>query len=244
MSFSAPDPQAILSKLDVAREKVFIEDQTFLVARPDRSDKLLDHPEVLEANARDDYMPYWAELWPAARMLAKVLVKEPLPEGATALELGCGLGLAGLVALSRGLEVIFSDYDATALKFAEDNAQLNGFTRFRTLQLDWRQPPADLRVDLVLGSDLIYEVRNVDPVVACLSRVIKPGGRALVTDQDRIPAANFRAALEANGLVYTTQVVKAGEPGGRRLKGTLYRIQPAAIISMSANHHANHQAPG
>lgn len=225
MSFSAPDPKTILTKLEgVTREKVFVDDQTFLVSRPERSDKLLDHPEVLEANARDDYMPYWAELWPAARMLAKVLVKEPLPQEATALELGCGLGLSGIVALSRGLEVIFSDYDATALKFAEDNARLNGFTRFRTLQLDWRQPPADLRVDLVLGSDLIYEVRNVAPVVACIAHVLRPGGRALVTDQDRIPAADFRAALDAAGLSFTTQVVKAGEPGGRRLKGTLYRI--------------------
>ena len=229
MSFTAPDAAAMLAKVgDLTREKVFVDDQTFVLSRPARSDKLLDHPEVHEANFKDDYMPYWAELWPAARMLAKILVKEPLPESGTALELGCGLGLAGIVALSRGLDVVFSDYDATALKVAADNARLNGFTSFRTLQLDWREPPADLRVSLILGSDLIYEARNVDPVIACIGAVLLPGGQALITDQNRIPAEAFQNALSAAGLSFTMQVVKAGQPGGVRSKGTLYRIRRPA----------------
>jgi hypothetical protein len=29
-------------------------------------------------------------------------------------------------------------------------------------------------------------------------------------------------------LAYTTEVVRAGEPGGKRVKGTLYRIRHAA----------------
>lgn len=223
--FSAPDPAAILANLgDLVREKVFVEDRALLIDRPERSDKLLDHPEVHAAFARDEYMPYWAEVWPAARMLAKVLVREPLPEHTVALELGCGLGVAGLVLLSRGHEVIFSDYDACALKFAADNARLNGFERFRTLQLDWRHPPPELRVPLVIGSDLIYEVRNVEPLVSCIGKVLLPGGQCFVTDQDRIPGPAFQEALRGAGLSFTTQPVKAGEPGGRRLKGTLYRI--------------------
>lgn len=226
MPFTAPDPAVILAHLrDVTREKVFLEDQTFLIDRPDRADKLLDHPEVHQASQRDDYMPYWAELWPAARMLAKVLLKEPLPQGAVTLELGCGLGLAGVVGLYRGLEVIFSDYDASALKFAADNARINGFTNFRTLQLDWRQPPADLKVSVVLGSDLTYEARNVEPIVKCLKSVLAPDGFALVTDQDRIPAEIFRTELTRADLRFTTRPLKAGVPGGRRSKGTLFRIE-------------------
>lgn len=224
MPFSAPDPSVILSHLtDVVREKVFIDDQTFVIARPDRADKLLDHPEVHAASRRDDYMPYWAELWPAARMLAKALLKEPLPERGVALELGCGLGLCGIVALSRGLDVIFSDYDATALKFASDNARANGFREFRTMQLDWREPP-DLCVDVVLGSDLTYEARNIAPIVGCIRKVLKPGGMALVSDQDRISAEAFREALTDAGFAFSMAGMKAGEPGGRRVKGTIYRI--------------------
>lgn len=229
MPFTAPDAAAILPKLgDRAREKVFVEDRTFLISRPDRADKLLDHPEVHEASRKDDYMPYWAELWPAARMLAKILVKEPLPEKAVALELGCGLGLAGVVALARGIDVIFSDYDASALAFAADNARLNGLTNFQTLQLDWRFPPPELKVALILGSDLIYEARNVVPVIACIQSLLLPGGQALITDQNRVPAASFQESLAKANLHFSTQAVKAGQPGGKREKGTLYRIQRPA----------------
>jgi predicted nicotinamide N-methyase len=206
------------------REKVFVEDQTFILSRPTDSDKLLDHPAIRSAFAADEYMPYWVDLWPAARMLAKVIARETWVPGQEALEIGCGLGLPGIVALSRGLRVTFSDYDATALRFAADNARANGFRDFRTLQLDWRYPPEDLRVPVVLGSDLVYEIRNVAPLVGIIKHVLLPGGVCLLTDQDRVPANVLRETLETEGLTYTTQVVRAGEPGGRRLKGTLYRI--------------------
>src|SRR5437762_3813775 len=108
------------------REKVVIDAHTFVMARPGESDKLLDHPAIRSAFAADEYMPYWADLWPAARMLAKAILRERWEPGRTALEVGCGLGLPGIAALSQGLHVLFSDYDATALRFAADNARLNG----------------------------------------------------------------------------------------------------------------------
>ncbi len=125
----------------IVREKVVIHGRTFLIARPDESDKLIDNPVIRAAFEADEYLPYWTELWPAARMLAKVILQEPLTPGTEALEIGCGLGLPGVAALARGLKVIFSDCDATALRFAADNARLNGFDDFRLLQMDWRQPP-------------------------------------------------------------------------------------------------------
>jgi predicted nicotinamide N-methyase len=223
-----PPPEDILQQLGpVMREKVLVDDRTYFIARPSESDRLLDHPAVHNAFARDEYMPYWADLWPAARMLAKVILHEPWTPGTQALEVGCGLGLPGIVALSLGLHVTFSDYDACALRFAADNARLNGFENFQTLQLDWRHPPADLRVPVLLASDLIYELRNVEPLVAFIKQVLAPGGLALLTDQDRIPAHALREVLDAQHLPYTTHIVRAGEPGGRRLKGTLYRIAAA-----------------
>jgi predicted nicotinamide N-methyase len=225
----APPPEAILERLGpIVREKVIVEERTFEIARPGESDRLLDHPAVHNAFTRDEYMPYWADLWPAARMLAKALRHETWTPGTEALEVGCGLGLPGIVALSMGLRVTFSDYDACALRFAADNARLNGFDDFRTLQLDWRRPPADLRVPVILGSDLIYELRNIEPLVEFIRKVLAPGGVCLLTDQDRIPAHALREALDAERLAYTTQAVRAGEPGGRRLKGTLYRISAPA----------------
>ncbi|HEV3256717.1 MAG TPA: methyltransferase [Gemmataceae bacterium] len=218
-------PTAALGPL--VREQVIVEGHSFVIARPGESERLLEHPAVCSAFAADEYLPYWADLWPAARMLAKAILREPWPAGLEALEVGCGLGLPGIAALSTGLRVTFSDYDATALRFAADNARANGFHEFRLLQMDWRSPPEDLRAPVVLASDLLYELRNVEPLVALIKRILAPGGLCLLTDQDRVPSYALRDTLAAAGLVFTTQGLKAGEPGGRRVRGTLYRISHA-----------------
>jgi predicted nicotinamide N-methyase len=207
------------------REQVLIGDKTFLIDRPGESERLLDHSFVRSAFADDEYMPYWADLWPAARMLAKVILRETWPAGTAALEIGCGLGLPGIAALAVGLRVTFSDYDATALRFAADNARVNGFDDFELLQMDWRCAPPDLHVPVILASDLIYELRNVQPLVGFIKKVLLPNGVCLLTDQDRTPSDSLREALTTEGLDFATQIVRAGEPGGRRVKGTLYRIR-------------------
>ena len=207
------------------REEVFIEDLTFVIELPAETDKLFTDPRVRAAFGIDEFLPYWADLWPAARMLAKVIVRESFPAGLEALEIGCGLGLPGVAALAKGLRVTFSDCDATALRFAADNARLNGFDNFTTLQMDWRDPPANVQFPLLLASDLIYEMRNVAPLVALIKQLLRPDGECLLTDQDRVPSHVLRDTLTLEGLPFTTQTLRAGEPGGRRVKGTLYRIR-------------------
>jgi predicted nicotinamide N-methyase len=211
-------------------ELVIIDQFRFEIERPADSYALLDDPVVLEAHQRDEYMPYWADLWPAARMLAKAVAKEDwsaypkIGDKLEALELGCGLGVPGLTALACGLHVTFSDYDLTAVRFAANNARRNKLYDFKTLPLDWRCPPVDLKVPVILGADLTYEARNIDPLVKLIGKILQPGGVCLLTDQDRTPAPVLREALGYAGLRYEQQVMRAGEPGGYRVQGTLYRI--------------------
>src|SRR4051812_25885830 len=73
------------------------------LVRPQDPDRLLEDPAVHAWNRQDDYMPYWAYLWPGAYFLAEAVVREPeLGDGSgpgmvEVLEIGCGLGLAGLL---------------------------------------------------------------------------------------------------------------------------------------------------
>ena len=206
------------------REEVFVEGRTFVITRPDESDRMLEHPGVRAVFAAEGYLPYWADLWPASRMLAKAILRESWTPGLQALEIGCGLGLPGIAALACGLRVTFSDCDATALHFAADNARANGFEDFELLPLDWHHPPEGLSVPVLLASDLLFELRNVVPLVQLIKKVLQPGGVCLLTDQDRPPSHLLRQTLTAEGLVYTTKIMHAGEPGGRRARGTLYCI--------------------
>jgi predicted nicotinamide N-methyase len=209
---------------ETVRERVFLDEHVILLDRPADSDGLLDHPAVRAELAAREYMPYWADLWPAARMLARWVLRKSWPAGLRALEIGCGLGLAGIAAQMRGLHVTFSDYDATALHFASRNSRLNGQSSHSTLQMDWNNPPEGLSFPVVLASDLTYQPENVLPLVRLIKAVLAPDGVCLLTDQDRLPAELLRRTLAEEGLPFASRMLRAGEPGGRRLKGTLYKI--------------------
>jgi len=215
------DPDQLES---LVRDRVVLKNASFLIDRPGDMEELLDLPCVQTAFSADDYMPYWANVWPAARMLARAVLEHNWIPGQTALEIGCGLGIAGLAALSRGMRVIFSDYDLTAVAFAERNAELNGFTEFEGLPFDWRTPPAGLRVPVILGSDLTYEDRNVEPLLNVLNAVLESGGMALLTDQNRPPTRRFIEKLLADGWKVSRRAMRAGSPGDRRVQGTLYEL--------------------
>lgn len=209
---------------EIVQDLVILGDQRFHIRRPIDSDALMDHPWVRSAYAADSYTPYWAKLWPSARMLAKAVLREKWSESRV-LDVGCGLGLSGIAALARSLHVTFADVDTTALEFAAENARLNGFTNFRTLPFDLRCPPDGVKYPIVIGSDLMYEERLVDPLVDLLHAVLDPDGIALITDPDRQPGRLFRWKLGEAGFDVQPSFIRAGEPGGDRVKGTLYRIR-------------------
>lgn len=68
--------------------------------------------------AEDERLPYWAELWPSAVALAHYVAKHLNLDGRHALEVGCGLGLVGVVAALQGARVLCTDYEEAALAFA------------------------------------------------------------------------------------------------------------------------------
>jgi predicted nicotinamide N-methyase len=196
------------------------------IVAPDDPDRLLNDAAVLELNRRDDYMPYWAYFWPGAFLLAEAVAREPWPAGAEVLELGCGLGLAGLTALAAGAErVVFTDYDETPLRFVAASAGENGFARARweTGQLDWREPPAR-RFSVILGADVLYERRLVPLVAGVIARMLAPDGIALVAGPYRVATEDLDGWLLRNGLVATAEPLTARDEFNRTIQGTLHRI--------------------
>jgi len=196
------------------------------LVRPADPDRLLVDPGVLAWNARDDYMPYWAYLWPGAYLLAAAVAREAWPAGAGALELGCGLGLAGLVGIASGLRVRFTDYDGAPLDFVGRSAEASGFDpdTYSTALLDWREPPV-ASYPVILGADVLYERRLVPLVVGVLSRMLAPDGVALVAGPYRVATEDLEASLAPAGLVAESAPIASRTEKGEEVRGTLHRIR-------------------
>jgi predicted nicotinamide N-methyase len=203
------------------------------LARPAEPDLLLDDPRVIDWNRSDDYMPYWAYLWPSALLLAEWVACEPLterPDGGVfaleSLEIGCGLGLPGLVGVARGLRVQFTDHDPAPLEFVTRSATENGFdsSRYSIRRIDWRSLP-DERFSIILGADVIYELRLVPLVAKLLSRLLAPDGMGVIASPRRAAAQGFPAALADVGLSTEEKSVTARSPEGQTIEGTIYQVR-------------------
>jgi predicted nicotinamide N-methyase len=132
--------------------------------RPESPENLIDE----KAFEQDEFLPYWAELWPAAVALAAAL---PDVAGLDVVELGCGLGLPSLVASANGARVTATDWASDAVDLLRRNASRNGL-RLTVERRDWREPwPGHF--DLALAADVLYERRNVEPLVERL-RALAP----------------------------------------------------------------------
>jgi predicted nicotinamide N-methyase len=213
---------------DTVRQSVTIHGREYLYDRPIGLEKLFDHPAVQQAFQADEYIPYWADLWPAASLLAESIIKEPWEarrvgtETIETLELGCGLGLSGIVALQYGLRVTFTDVDAAAVQLAAHNARLNGYHDFETQAVDVRSTP-DRQWPVILAADVLYEARMLEPMVNYLKAGLASDGVALIGDADRVSARPFRGMLEEAGFFVIVNIVKLGPPGAQT-RGLVYRI--------------------
>jgi predicted nicotinamide N-methyase len=196
------------------------------LVRPAEPDRLLSDSHVLRLNRSDDYMPYWAYLWPGAYLLAEAVARRSWPSGVWSIELGCGLGLAGMTAIAAGLNVHFTDYDEAPLQFVTRSLTENCFPRDRWSlgTLDWRDPPPQ-RFPIILGADLLYEHRLIPLVTGVIDRLLEPGGVALVAGPCRVATEGLDECLVRHRLQAEASPVEATDVRGRPVRGTLHTIQ-------------------
>ena len=173
-----------INSIDVGGEPIEL-------TQPATPDAFLEDPEVLDANSRDDYMPYWSYLWPAAVSMAEGLRHAGWSKGTEVLELGCGVGLVGLAALRQGWRVTLSDHDPIAVECAMFNARRNGLAdRATPLVLDWRAPLIR-KWPVILGCEVTYEARNHPVLLDLLDKMLAPDGVCWFADPGRSQAPRF-----------------------------------------------------
>ena len=172
------------------------------ITRPHDTDALLD----LVADDPEQNLPYWAELWPSGIALALAILAAPgLVKDQPVIELGAGLGVTAAAALASGADLLAVDYATEALALCRLNCLRNTGLEPRTRQVNWRQPDAgfDAAVaggfPVVLAADVLYERRDVEPLLSLVERLVAPGGVLWLAHPRRPPAATFLEAARARG---------------------------------------------
>lgn len=210
----------------VDHRPVKVAGMTLRIASMRDATHLLDEPDCAKRFLDADMAPYGVELWPAAVMLAEYMARET--DGPQrALEIGCGLGLVSMVAARLGWSVIAGDHEPSALVFARHNAQLNGMSEIRFMELDWNAPPEGLQFNRILGADILYQLNNHAPILRCLDRLLEIDGVALIADPNRGVADQFPQAAQSAGFRVDLISTTAEGPNGRPVEGRIFRVYRA-----------------
>ncbi len=178
-------------RLALTTSRVPLAERSLTVRHPPDAAALIDD----DAFAHNEFLPYWAELWPSGVALARAAEQLVRP-GDRVLELGCGLALPSIAAALAGGDVTATDWSPDALELVARNARGNG-TRVATMHAPWADA-GDLVEqgpwDWVLAADLLYEARNVPLLTALLPRLVTDGA-VLLAEPGRPFAETFFAKL-------------------------------------------------
>ncbi|HXH13985.1 MAG TPA: methyltransferase domain-containing protein [Alphaproteobacteria bacterium] len=183
-------------------------------------DALLDRLPKIQFRP-DERLPYWADLWPSAIALAGYLRRHVPLRGLRVLELGCGLGLVGIVASRLGAAVTLTDYDADALAFARYNVLYNECEEAGVRHLDWHAPKLAETYQRVIASDILYERANFLPLLQFLQTALAPDGRFILAEPNRPVARDFFRLLRDHGYRYE-RLTETVEVEGERHEVSIY----------------------
>jgi predicted nicotinamide N-methyase len=183
---------------DLVEETIALGGRELTVLRPRDSEALLDE----QAFEHEEFLPYWAELWPSGVALARRIARRAL-RGARTIELGCGLALPSMAAVLAGGRVLATDWSSEATRRAHENAGRNGI-ELEVLTCAWAAPQPLLDrgpYDLVLGADLLYERRNAEELLRLLPQL---AAEVVLADPGRAPADRFLERAAADWTVSST----------------------------------------
>lgn len=189
-----------------------------------------DQDALLGASDQFEQFPYGLLLWESAPALAEAMGEHPeWVTGKHVLELGAGVGLAGLVARHLGASVRQTDHMPEALELCRMNAEANGIAGIDLALADWNDWQDETPYDLIIGADILYDHSAHAPVLSILENNLAPGGRVLLTDPGRTDTPAFMEQQKASSSSAQWRIVQVpmpSVPGGASRVTLIMALRP------------------
>jgi ETFB lysine methyltransferase len=187
---------------------------------------------IVEASAtslqRLSTREYWQRVWPAGLALAAYIITrfgEDGLRGRRVLDLGCGVGLIGIVCRQLGARTTFLDRERRAVAAARRNCRLNGLGEPQTIVSDWNHGGQVLpraAYDMIVGGDVVYDSQHWPGICAALIRALRPDGVALLADPGWVDRGDMQITFRRSGFAVSRKRWEVGWPpwqtSGRRRK--------------------------
>ncbi len=183
--------RTLSAQFELLDETYTIAGRAYAFTRVADPEQVLDQVIAAEGRGEVGRMPYWAELWESAIGIGEWLHQHPATAaGKRVLDLGCGMGFAGMIAASLGATVTFVDIEAQSLEFALLNA-LAWSERVSARPVDWQTDRMDDRYDLILGADVLYDRAQWEYLNDFWLHHLAPDGAVLLGEPTRPNGAPF-----------------------------------------------------
>jgi len=140
--------------------------------------------------------PLWIKIWEASMVLADYLAGLKVEPEKRFLEIGCGLGLVGIVASAFGHHVTVTEYNHDALNFARANALLNKVSNIEIREMNWNNPQIQGSFDTIIGSEIIYKESDFPSILNLFRTYLKDGGEVILAEGIRKTSMEFMRQME------------------------------------------------
>ncbi|HDZ89779.1 MAG: methyltransferase domain-containing protein [Deltaproteobacteria bacterium] len=180
--------ESFLEEYETDSTDLVIRERRFRFFVPKSIDRFLDPGDLLH-----DF-PLWARIWEASIVLSHHLAEMPVDLEKRFLEIGCGMGVVGVVASAFGHRVTMSEYNPHALNFARANARVNlaaDEPNPKIVQLDWGHPHMDGMFDYIIGSEVIYKEEDYQPILKLINTCLRPSGEVVLAEGLRKTSMEF-----------------------------------------------------
>ncbi len=116
--------------------------------------------------------------WRRVEVMAGLLAAHT-PQGGRVLDYGCGTGVLFEAALARASSVVGVDLVLTAARLWRDKRGLNGVTLLSPEAASADVEPGS--VDVIVAAEVLEHIDDPTEVLAFFRRVLRPGGKLLVS---------------------------------------------------------------